>query len=43
MTTVISYDRALPEVPGRTPYTRPDRYLEKLGERPLSHSGPLCA
>jgi len=32
MTTVIPYDRALPEIPGRTPYTRPDRYLEKLGE-----------
>ena len=31
MTTVISYDRALPEVPGRTPHTRPDQYLEKLG------------
>jgi type III restriction enzyme len=30
--TVISYNRALPEVPGRTPYTRPDAYLEKLGE-----------
>ena len=30
--TVIPYDRALPEVPGRTPYTRPDAYLEKLGE-----------
>jgi type III restriction enzyme len=32
MTTIIPYDRALPEVPGRTPYTRPDAYLEKLGE-----------
>ena len=31
MTTIISYDRALPEIPGRTPYTRPDQYLEKLG------------
>ena len=30
--TVIPYDRALPVVPGRTPYTRPDAYLEKLGE-----------
>jgi len=30
-TTVIPYDRALPEIPGRTPYTRPDSYLEKLG------------
>lgn len=29
--TIIPYDRALPEVPGRTPYTRPDAYLEKLG------------
>ena len=29
--TVIPYDRALPEVPGRTPYTKPDTYLEKLG------------
>jgi type III restriction enzyme len=29
---VIPYDRALPEVPGRTPYTKPDAYLEKLGE-----------
>ncbi|MEA3375237.1 MAG: DEAD/DEAH box helicase family protein, partial [Chloroflexota bacterium] len=32
MDTVISYDRALPEVPGRTPHTKPDAYLEKLGE-----------
>ncbi len=32
MATIIPYDRALPEVPGRTPYTRPDAYLEKLGE-----------
>lgn len=31
MTTLISYNRALPEVPGRTPYTQPDAYLEKLG------------
>ena len=31
MTTAISYDRALPETPGRTPYTWPDQYLEKLG------------
>ena len=31
MTAIISYNRALPEVPGRTPYTRPDQYLEKLG------------
>ena len=30
--TIISYDRALPEVPGRTPYTKPEAYLEKLGE-----------
>jgi type III restriction enzyme len=30
--TIISYDKALPEIPGRTPYTRPDTYLEKLGE-----------
>ena len=29
--TVIPYDRALPEVPGRTPYTKPDAYLEKMG------------
>jgi len=29
--TVIPYDRALPEVPGRTPHTKPDAYLEKLG------------
>jgi len=29
--TLIPYDRALPEIPGRTPYTRPDSYLEKLG------------
>lgn len=29
---VIPYSRALPEVPGRNPYTRPDAYLEKLGE-----------
>ena len=32
MATVIHYDRALPEVPGRTPHTKPDAYLEKLGE-----------
>ncbi|MBL7064338.1 MAG: DEAD/DEAH box helicase family protein [Anaerolineae bacterium] len=32
MATVIHYDRTLPEVPGRTPYTKPDAYLEKLGE-----------
>ena len=31
MTTIIPYNRALPEVPGRTPYTRPNQYLEKLG------------
>jgi len=30
-TTVVPYDRALPEVPGRTPYTKPDAYLEKMG------------
>ncbi|TEU21742.1 MAG: hypothetical protein E3J21_01825 [Anaerolineales bacterium] len=30
--TVIPYDHALPEVPGRTPHTKPDAYLEKLGE-----------
>jgi len=30
--TIIPYNRALPEVPGRSPYTRPDAYLEKLGE-----------
>ena len=30
--TVIPYDKALPEVLGRTPYTKPDAYLEKLGE-----------
>jgi type III restriction enzyme len=29
--TIIPYDKALPEIPGRTPYTRPDQYLEKLG------------
>jgi len=32
MATIIPYDRALPEVPGRTAYTKPDAYLEKLGE-----------
>ena len=32
MTTLIPYNRALPEIPGRTPYTKPDAYLEKLGE-----------
>ena len=31
-TTIIPYDKALPEIPGRTPHTRPDTYLEKLGE-----------
>lgn len=30
--TLIPYDKALPEVPGRNPYTKPDSYLEKLGE-----------
>jgi type III restriction enzyme len=30
-TTIIPYDKALPEIPGRTPYTQPDQYLEKLG------------
>ena len=29
---IIPYDRALPEAPGRTPWTKPDIYLEKLGE-----------
>lgn len=32
MATLIPYDRALPQVPDRTPYTKPDAYLEKLGE-----------
>ena len=27
--TIIHYDKALPEIPGRTPYTKPDAYLEK--------------
>ena len=31
MTTVIPYNKALPEATGRTPYTKPDVYLEKLG------------
>ena len=30
--TVIPYDKALPEIEGRTPYSRPDKYLKKLGE-----------
>ena len=30
--TIIPYDRALPEVEGRTPYTKPNGYLDKLGE-----------
>ncbi|MBN1136746.1 MAG: DEAD/DEAH box helicase family protein [Anaerolineae bacterium] len=30
--TAIPYQRALPEVPGRNPHTKPDAYLEKLGE-----------
>lgn len=30
MTAVIPYERALPETPDCTPYTKPDRYLEKL-------------
>jgi len=30
-TTIIPYDRALPELSDRKPYTRPDQYLEKLG------------
>lgn len=32
MTTIISYDRDLPEIAGRTAYTRPGQYLEKLGD-----------
>jgi len=32
--TIIPYDRALPEISGRMPYTRPDQYLEKLGGWP---------
>lgn len=31
MNTRIQYDRALPEIPGRTPLIRPDAHLEKLG------------
>ena len=31
MTTLVPYNRELPEVPGRTPFTRSDAYLEKLG------------
>lgn len=30
--TIIPYDKALPEVPGRNPYTKPNAYLHKLGE-----------
>lgn len=30
--TIIPYSRALPEAPGRTPWTKPDVFLEKLGE-----------
>ena len=29
---IIPYTKALPEAPGRTPWTKPDVYLEKLGE-----------
>ncbi len=29
--TIIPYDRALPEIPDRSPYTCPDAYLEKRG------------
>ncbi len=29
--TLVPYNKTLPEAPGRTPYTRPDVYLEKLG------------
>jgi len=29
---VIPYNRALPEATGRTPWTKPDIYLEKLGD-----------
>jgi type III restriction enzyme len=29
---IIPYSKALPEAPGRTPWTKPDVYLEKLGE-----------
>ena len=29
---IIPYTKALPEAPGRTPRTKPDVYLEKLGE-----------
>jgi len=30
-TTIIPYNKALPEAPGRTPWSKPDVYLEKLG------------
>lgn len=30
--TIIPYNKALPEVPNRNPYTKPDAYLHKLGE-----------
>ena len=38
-TTIIPYDKALPEIPGRTPYTRPDAYLEKLDEGDYASNG----
>jgi len=31
-TTVIPYDRALPEVPGANPYDKPQAYLKKIDE-----------
>jgi len=30
--TIIPYDIALPQIPGRNPYTKPNAYLHKLGE-----------
>ncbi len=30
--SAVPYDRVIPEAPGRTPWTKPDVYLKKLGE-----------
>ena len=40
--TIIPYDRALPEISGRMPYTRPDQYLEKLGGLAMAGSAGLA-
>ena len=42
MTTLVPYDRALPEVPGRTPFSRALTHLETMGllQRSEQRRGP---